>query len=107
MGVADIVQGFVASNDRLIDPCLRALRPTFSAGLHDLTKAAVDPHLKTILPHDFGERARNMKFMQRNNAPAFWLNPEDIGITGIFCHWKHPARVGAKQQVGRQQCHAA
>lgn len=103
--MADFVQGTVAVQDRTVDPCLRALGPELSAAMHHSFKGRVDPHLEPVLPHHFGERTGNVEPVERHNAPAFGLHPEDFQIVRIFSHGKDPTRIGAQQQIGCQQGH--
>ena len=99
--MAQFVQPHIACLDPVTDPGFAVIAaPGASASLHHLGESLVAGHLKAATPQGFCQRARQVKMVERQNRPLFWLDPEHFRIIARVSHRKNPAAIGKQKQFG-------
>lgn len=83
-----------------VDPCFFAVGRRFCAQLDDALKGCVGGDRETILPHRFGQRARDIQPIERHNRAHFWFDPKYVGVIARIGHRKNSGRIGTQQQIG-------
>ncbi|GGY94333.1 hypothetical protein GCM10011614_06680 [Novosphingobium colocasiae] len=102
------VELFVAALDAMADPALPVLgRARGRAGVHHVRERCVAGHREAPAPQRAGQRARQVKTVEREDCPLPGLDPENFGIVAPVRHRENAAAIGQHQQFrldrGRDQ----
>ncbi len=104
MGEAELVHSGIARLDPVADPGAAAVRilalaaPWLGAGAQHFAEGSVAGHLELFASQGFGQRVRQVEFVQRQNRSSSWLNPEHLWIIAGVGHRKDPAAIGQQQE---------
>jgi hypothetical protein len=82
-----------------IDPGFIPARHRSRAEPDDIIKCDIGRHSESVLPDDFGKRARDIQAFQRQYCPLFGFNPENVRVIARIGHWKNSNSVSAQQRL--------
>jgi hypothetical protein len=82
-----------------VDPRAVAIFGFLRTGADNIGKDGVGRDAKPVFADGFGQRMRNVEIVERQDRPAFWLDPIGIGIIARVGHRENPAGIGAQQKI--------
>ncbi|ENN85990.1 hypothetical protein RHSP_16060 [Rhizobium freirei PRF 81] len=99
MRMADMVQGEIKRTDRLVDPGARPTACLLGAGRDHALEIRIEANVEGILADLLSEALGYVERIQRDDAPQFRLDPEDLRVIGRFRHREEPDGIGAQQNL--------
>ena len=102
MGISRGVEAKRSALDLLVDPGLVA---PGASGEH-LAERAVDGHLKAARADPAGERAGQVKPVERKDRAAAWLDPENVSGVAAVGHREDTGGIAAQEQSGVEPAHS-
>jgi hypothetical protein len=95
----------VEADDLGVDPGRFARRRALGAALHHGGEVAVGRDLELSLAQRALQAARQMKPLERQDAAALGIDPEQLRVLRALRHGKQPGGIGPQQQIGREVAH--
>ncbi len=100
MGMTAAVQRAVRLLDLAVDPGFGPTAGGLCARLDDPGEGAIRGDLEAVGPQPFGERARQVELVERQDAALLGFDPEDVGRIAAVGHREDADRIGTQQQIG-------
>ena len=79
------------ADDLGIDPGFRPARGGFGAQRQYLIEGGIDAQLEGFAPQHLLQRARQVKFGERQDAALFGIDPVKLGVVMLARHGKTPS----------------
>lgn len=100
MGQAPAVQFQIARLDSPADPGALRIGPWPGAFADHGGKISIAGDSKSAALQHFGQRARTVETVQRQDRPAARFDPENLRIGAVIGHREHAAAIGQQQHFG-------
>jgi len=101
--VADGVERGITALDLAANPRRWAVGRGFGAQGDDAAEGAVGGDDEAVGGERFPERARGPEAVEREDRPAFGLDPEHLFVVTIVGHREDAHRISAQQQIGSER----